>query len=324
MLKMMKKAIKGMLPYEYRMLHLLNKQMQLQRKNSAMDEGELHDRLIAWFKDETGEGLCLDNPVTFNQKTQWLKLNDSTPLKGRLADKYLVREYISEAIGERHLVPLLGVYEAAEEVDFDALPGRFVLKATHGSGWNLIVKDKAKLNKRIAQKIMRKWLKLDFSLMNGFELHYRYCEPRIVAEEYLDDIASGSVDDYKAYCFNGGDPIICVCRNRFSRNGIETAYYNRNWDKLDIRDAGHESIDCDRPPHLEEMVRLSERLAEGFPFVRVDWYESSRGLLFGELTFTSSSGTEDLEPPEWNVELGNRIDLSRISQHAENCSDGER
>ena len=282
------------------------------RKNRDMPAGELVEALGEWFLSETGEVLDLHSPKTFNQKTQWLKVNDSTKIKGQLADKYLVRQYIEKEIGADYLVPLLGVYDSVDDIDFDELPDRFVLKATHGSGWNIVVSDKAGLSVSETKWKLKKWLDMDFAYLHGYELHYNYCQPRIIAEEYLDDLSSGSVDDYKVYCFNNGEPIVCVCRDRFSDAGIRTSYYDKNWEKLPIRDVGERTFKCERPPHLDEMIRMSELLARDFAFVRVDWYESTHGLLFGEMTFTSSSGTENFDPPEWNIELGKRIDLSVV------------
>lgn len=281
------------------------------RKNKDLSERELVDALGEWFLSETGEMLDLHSPKTFNQKTQWLKMYDSTKTKGQLADKYLVRQFIEEKIGAEYLVPLLGVYDSVDDIDFDTFPNRFVLKATHGSGWNIVVPDKAKLSISETKWKLKKWLCMDFSYLHGFEMHYRYCTPRIIAEEYLDDVAYGSVDDYKVFCFNNGEPIVLVCRDRHSNDGIKTAYYDTNWNKL-FKDAHYETCDFERPPHLDEMIQLSRNLAQGFAFVRVDWYESMRGLLFGEMTFTAASGTENLDPPEWNRIMGDRIDLSKI------------
>lgn len=282
------------------------------KRNRNLSDDELVDALREWFHAETGELLDLHAPKTFNQKTQWLKVYDSTKTKGQLADKYLVRQFIEDKIGAEYLVPLLGVYESVDDIDFDALPNRFVLKATHGSGWNIVVPDKSELSISDTKWKLKKWLEMDFSYLHGFELHYRYCQPRIIAEEYLDDLSSGSVDDYKVYCFNNGEPIVLVCKDRYSDGGMRTAYYDASWNKL-FRDACEETCDFKRPPHLDEMIRLSEQLAQGFAFVRVDWYESTCGLLFGEMTFTSGSGTENLDPPEWNRTMGDRIDLNQIA-----------
>lgn len=281
-------------------------------RNKYLCERNVEDAISKWFKKCTGEQYRRDQPVTFNQKTQWMKVNDSTPLKGRLADKYLVREYVSEIIGSEYLIPLLGVYDSVEEINFHELPERCVIKATHGSSWNIVVSPSSAVGWRSIRRKLQHWLKTDFSLMNGFEFHYRYCTPRIIIEEYQKDYASDSLDDYKVYCFNNGSPVVCVCKDRFSERGVSTAYYDREWSRLPITDVGEGTFDCPRPPHLKEMVEMSERLAESFAFVRVDWYETTEGLKFGEMTFTSASGRENFDPPEWNIELGKRIDLSMV------------
>ncbi|MCD8127632.1 MAG: hypothetical protein LUD82_09395 [Clostridiales bacterium] len=146
--------------------------------------------------------MNLEHPRTHTEKIQWLKLYDSTPLKGELSDKYLVRDYVREKIGKEYLVPLLGAWDRAEDIPFDELPERFALKATHGSSWNIIVHDKSKLDVVNAKRKLNKWLRTDFAFYDGLEMHYRYTKPRIVAEAYMEN-TGGDIDDYKAFCFDG-------------------------------------------------------------------------------------------------------------------------
>lgn len=257
----------------------------------------------------TGEKLELHNPKTFNQKIQWMKLYDSSYEKGRLADKYLVRGYVTERIGDQYLVPLLGVWDDPDDIDFDKLPDRFVLKVTHGCGWNVIVRDKSKLNVAATRERLRSWLETDWAWAGGLELHYHYCEPRIIAEQYLENDGDGSLVDYKVHVFNAGDPIVLVCRDRAEGRLPKKSYYDASWSRVDLYEGGSESFECPRPPHLEEMLRNSRDLARGFRFVRVDWYEVGGQLYFGEMTFTPANGVKRFVPPEWNLEFGRRIDL---------------
>lgn len=280
-----------------------------QRRESSLREEDYPPRLAAWFEGCVGESLSLDDPQTFNQKIQWMKLNGSTPERGRLADKYLVREFVLSKIGDGYLVPLLGVWSDPDDIDFDNLPDRFVLKATHGCGWNIIVRDKSKLNVHRARRDLRRWLGLDFAYCtDGFELHYTYCEPRVIAEEFL-DTGGLSLVDYKVHMFNDGEPIILVCADRVAGQLPKKAYYTPDWEQLPLREGDSELFDCPRPSCLKEMMELSRVLAEGFSFVRVDWYVVNGKLYFGEMTFTPASGTKHFVPGEWNYEFGRRIKL---------------
>ena len=155
---------------------------------SKTTEAQYKDTIENLYLFIEGRKLDLAHPVTFNEKIQWLKLYDSSELKTRLADKFLVRKWIAEKIGEQYLVPIIGVYDCVEDINFDTLPNRFVLKANHGSGWNIIVKDKDKANIDEIKDQLKKWLSTNFAFREGFELHYRDIKPRIIAEEYIDEL----------------------------------------------------------------------------------------------------------------------------------------
>lgn len=285
---------------------------RMNAKLKAMTDGERERALIKWFESTTGERFEKSRPETFNQKIQWLKLYDSTPIKGRLADKYLVREFVEDRIGEGYLVPLIAVYDDPMEISLEGLPQRFALKATHGSGWNVIVEDKAAIDWDEAMAKVRSWMKMDFAFTGGFELHYQYCEPRIVVEEYLDGFSDGSLIDYKVHVFNAGEPIILVCSDRSACGEPKKAYYDSDWNKLPLMEGGCETFDCSKPSRLNEMLSFSAQLAKDFAMVRVDWYEVSGRLYFGEMTFTPANGIKAFIPSEWNYEFGRRIDLSAL------------
>lgn len=305
-----KKAIKQRLPYKLAAYHDKRHCYRQYRRRKKMSPSKYPDELAMWLRQRTGEELNLENPKSFNQKVQWLKLYDSTPLKGSLADKYLVRKHVAQMIGEEYLVPLLGVWNSADEISFDILPGKFALKATHGSAWNIIVDNKAELDIDAAKATLSEWLGLDYSFWHSLELHYQYCEPRIIAEQYLDGFATGDLIDYKIHMFNAGDPIILVCRDRAGQEHPRKAYYDVAWNKLDLLEDGSDSFTVQKPKHLNTMLEYSSFLAEGFPLVRVDWYEVNGRLYFGELTFTPAGGGKKFLPKEWNNEFGRRIDLT--------------
>ena len=264
--------------------------------------------LSCWFESRMGERLDLDNPRTLNQKIQWLKLYDSTKLKGYCADKYLVRNWISERIGDLNLVPLLGVWQDPDEIDFDLLPTRFVLKATHGSGWNVIVTDKDRLHQSAARNRLKKWLDLNYAFWHtGLELHYQYCQPRIICEEYLDFQHHGPID-YRFFCSYG--EVFSVWEDV----GSGTLEHKRNiytpeWNLQDVCATWPRFESYGKPEMLDKMIQYSSILSRDFSFVRVDFYEYQRNVFFGEMTFTPMSGLAKFEPTAYDAYLGDFIKL---------------
>lgn len=263
--------------------------------------------LKKWFKAQTGEELDLENPKTFSEKIQWLKLYDSTKEKADLSDKYLVREWVKEKIGEEYLVPLLGVWSSFDEIDFDALPKQFVLKTNHSSSWNIIVKDKAKLDLSDAKRKLNRWMKMDYTFCCGLQLHYKLIERRIIAEKYLEN--KDGLDDYKFLCFDGKPYYIWKDVGRFGEQHYRT-FYDLDWN---CQDFGYQYPILDesdkKPECLEEMVRLATILCQGFPHVRVDFYEVDGHVYFGEMTFTCCSGIDRFDPIEMDLKMGELIKL---------------
>lgn len=259
-----------------------------------------------WYTRMTGKKIDIDNPVTYNEKMQWQKLYDSTRQKAVLSDKYAVRQFVAEKIGEEYLVPLLGVYKSFDEIDFDTLPNQFVLKANHASGWNIIVKDKARFNKKDAAAKFKKWMGRDFSFSFGFQFHYKYIERRIVCEKYLENI--DGLDDYKFLCFNGKVHYIWKDMGRY--NGHCRNLYDTSWNLLPVK-YGYPNTDYPvaPPENLQKMIEIAEVLSAGFPQLRVDLYEVDGRIYFGELTFTSTSGTKQFEPDDWDRKLGELFEV---------------
>ena len=264
--------------------------------------------LKEWFHYTTGEKLSLEDPKTYNEKIQWLKLYDSTPLKTQLSDKYRVREWVKEKIGEEYLIPLLGVWDRFEEIDFDALPDKFVLKANHGCGWNIIVTDKAKFNKEEAKEKFDLWMNTNFAYSVGLELQYMNIEPKIIAEEYIENFDE-DITDYKVFCFGGKADSIMMLTER--KKGLKMSFYDLDWNQLPFTYSYPRNNELmPKPENLEQLVQLSETLAEGFAHVRVDFYIMNDGQIkFGEMTFTSGSGTCVWNPPEQNYIYGEKINL---------------
>jgi hypothetical protein len=268
--------------------------------------------LCDWYHEATCQILDLEHPRTYNEKIQWLKLYDTTPLKTQLSDKYLVRKWVAEKIGENYLIPFVGrgAWNTFDEIDFNTLPDQFVLKANHGCGWNIIVKNKSKFNKIASKEKFDVWMNSNFAYCTGLELQYRDIKPMIIAEQYLED-ETGGLADYKFYCFEGKPYCVEYFINRFGKGGYKAIMYNLDWKPAGWTvDAHHEpGVVTRKPKNFDEMLEIANTLCTGFHHVRIDFYRVNGQIYFGEMTFTSASGLEHFEPKEWNLKLGNMIKL---------------
>ncbi len=240
-----------------------------------------------YYFDTFGRYPDLENPQTFNEKMQWLKLNYRKPIMSQCADKYKVRDYLIKKGYSEILNEIIGVYDEVDEIDLEKLPDMFVLKATHGSGWILIVKDKTTIDWIAWKLVMKSWLKQNFYYY-GREWAYKDIKPRIVCEKFLED-SKGELLDYKFHCFNGEPKFIQVDKDRFISH--KRNLYDLNWELLDMKliyDNSEKNID--KPKQLIEMIKMSRELSKDFPYLRVDFYEVDGKIYFGELTFYSESG----------------------------------
>lgn len=274
--------------------------------------------LSDWYNKVTGgEQLNLISPKTFNEKIQWSKLYDSTPIKTRLADKYLVRDWVAEKIGEKYLIPLLGVWDRFDDIDIESLPERFVLKCNHGCGYNIIVKDKSSWDVADSKKKINVWMAEDFAYRNGFELHYSAIPRKIIAEAFIENETSGGdLYDYKLWCFNGKVEYIQLFSERFL-GGVKAAFYDRNWVKQSFTYGRPlDEKDNPKPDNLNKMIELSEKLAAEFNHVRVDFYRMDDGkLYFGEMTFSPTSGCAKWQPREMDLKLGQMMPLPERNEN---------
>jgi len=243
------------------------------------------------------------NPKTFNEKINWRKLYDHNPLYTKLSDKYAVREYIAEKIGEEYLVPLLGVWNNVNEIDFDKLPSKFVLKCTHDSGSIVICKDKGDFDTEKAKKKLNICQKKNF-YWQAREWQYKDMEPKIIAEKYLVDESSIELKDYKIFCFGGKPEFIQVDFNRF--NGHKRNLYDTDWNFCDfeIKYPSNKNIKIKKPSQLENMLHLAEILSKEHSHVRVDFYIAENRIYFGELTFTHGGGFEKFKPSQYDRKIG--------------------
>lgn len=255
-----------------------------------------------------GKKLNLKNPVTYNEKLNWLKIHDRNPLYTKLVDKYEVRQFISKTIGTQYLVPLLGVWNNAMIIDFSALPERFVLKCTHDSGSKVICADKKALDLAAVRQKLNKALKEDcYSRFR--EWSYKNVPPRIIAEQYIEDHASGQLMDYRFFCFNGQEKLIMVEYDRMS--GHKRNLYTPDWQYIDA--SVNYPTDAARltapPKTLNLMIRLARVLSKGMPHVRVDFYSVNDQVFFGELTFFHAAGFAKFMPESLNHEMGSWLKL---------------
>lgn len=236
----------------------------------------------------------IDSPSTFNEWIQHFKVSmteEELALKTRLSDKYAVREWIASKIGTKHLIPLVGgPWKRGEDIDFDALPEKFVLKANHGSGMNLVVKDKSKLDKEMAVRECNKWINTLFGWL-GIEAYF-HIPKCIIAEEYIEQ-SNGDLMDYKIHCFHGRPRIIQIIWERdFQSHTAKEAFFDMDWKRGSLMYHTYEQYEeaPARPKRLNEMVNIAEKLSSGFQYVRVDLYDVNDKIYFGEMTFTPGNG----------------------------------
>lgn len=258
-----------------------------------------------------GRRLGLINPTTFTEKLQWLKLYNRKPEYTTMVDKYAVKKYVADIIGEEYIIPTIGVWDRPEEIDWSVLPEQFVLKTTQGGGGEgvVICKDKAKFNKEEA--IDRLNLSLKFDIYRLYrEWPYKNVPRRVIAEKYLaPDTGRQDLIDYKIYCFSGQPKLIMVADGRYSGDK-RFAYYDTDWNDVDIVwGAPRPDMGFEEPSQLQLMLKLAARLSKDLPHVRIDLYCINEKVMFGEITFFDSSGLERITPTEMDVYLGSLIEL---------------
>ena len=255
------------------------------------------------------KNLDLINPQTFNEKIQWLKINDRKEIYTKMVDKYEVKNYVADVIGKEYIIPTIGIYNKLSDIDLSKLPDKFVMKCTHDSGGLIICKDKKQLNFNKEKKKIAKSLKRNF-YYSGREWPYKNVKPRIIIEKYMCTKEQKELIDYKFFCFNGNPKIILVCSERFSSNNMCETWFDDKWNFLDIIESSHR-VDktIKKPINLSKMMEFSKKLSKDIPFVRVDFYEINGKTYFGELTFFPASGFERFEPKEWDYKLGEMLKL---------------
>ena len=267
------------------------------------------DFLKRMYRICMGRELDLDNPLTYTEKLQWLKLYDHRPEYTAMVDKYAVKQYVAEKIGAEYVIPLLGVWERAEDIDFDALPQQFVLKTTHDSGSYVVCKDKSQLDIPAARKRMAKFLKRKY-YGNNREWPYKNVKPRIIAEAYMEDSRYGELRDYKFFTFGGEPKVLYIAQGRGRGEPTVADFFDMDFNHLPFTiDHDMAPVPPEKPECFEEMKRLAAVLSEGTPQLRVDFYEVDGRVYFGEMTFFHCSGMEGFQPEEWGRIFGDWVQL---------------
>lgn len=280
-------------------------------RRKQMNTGKIKKIIEQDYYSRINERIDWENPKKYTEKMQWKKLHSQDDRRTKYSDKILVRKYVKDVIGEEYLIPLLGEWESFGEIDFYRLPNSFVLKTNHGSGTNIIVKDKNKFDKKTARILVNGWMKTDFGYSHGFELHYSDITRRIFAEQYI-DTKGKDLQDYKFLCFDGKAYYCWVDADRHGdhrRNVYDLDWNLQPWGQV----KKNTENDVPKPENFELMITLAEKLATGFSHVRVDLYNVDGKIYFGEMTFTNGSGYDLIYPREYDYILGDLWKNYRIS-----------
>jgi len=268
------------------------------------------------YRKKTGERLNLNNPLKFNEKLQWLKLNYRNPILMRMADKYEAKKVVRERLGSDRSVPTAAIFDSPDQIRLDDLPDALALKATHGSGWNIISRDKSELDEDEVQSYFRFWLGKSYYRYSK-EWAYKYVRPRVICEPLLKDEHGDLPLDYKIFCFGGQARFVQVDFDRFTNH--TRSFYDLDWNKLDFS-FGYPMSDkkVSRPVPLEKMVKMAEKIASGLPFLRVDFFVHQDHPYVGELTFYPENGLGKFTDEAWNLKLGDLLTLPSASESLNN------
>ncbi|MBR3019801.1 MAG: glycosyl transferase [Clostridia bacterium] len=257
-----------------------------------------------------GKELNLDHPETYTEKLQWLKLHDRRPEYTMMQDKYAIRDYIKKTIGEEYLIPLLGVWDRAEDIDFDNLPNEFVIKCNHDCASVSICRDKKKYDQEAARKKLKACLEKDYYL-EGREWAYKDIKRKIIAEKYMHNGDEKVLSDYKFFCFSGKARMVLVASGEAHSSERRLVFYDTDYHYLPIQrgDTPEPESKSEKPDGFDQLIPLAEKLAGNIPFIRVDFYLVEGHPYFGEIAFYPSGGFAAFKPDEWERKIGSWIKL---------------
>ena len=271
------------------------------------------DRLVMQIDNlrTYGRFLNLNNPKFYGEKIQWIKACGNLERFTSLVDKYLVRDFVKEKIGEEYLPRIISIYDDVNEINYKVLPDKFVLKMNDGSDKNIVCKDKAQLDIEETNKTLRKLFNEDYYKYTK-EPQYKNIKKKIICEEYLED-KNGELIEYGLHCFSGKAQLIEIHTGRY--NDYREDYYDSNWTRLSLGGKAKSSLkNVEKPVFLDKLIKLSEKLASGFEYIRVDFNAVDEKLYFSELTFTPSNGTDKFKPIEEDLRLAKLIDLKKYNK----------
>lgn len=270
------------------------------------------DYLKLLYRLTTGSSLNLEDPVTFGEKLQWLKIYYRKPIMTQMVDKHEAKNYVAKIIGDKYVTKTYGVWNSFDEINFNDLPNQFVLKTTHDQGGIVVVSDKHELNKDLARAKLTKHLKTKHYYLTR-EWPYKNVKPKIIAEQLLIDNENNYLIDYKFLCFDG-DPKIMYIKHK-DNLGYCFDFFDMDFNRLDITDAGYPNSDLkiEKPSNWESMVSLAKKLSKDWPHIRVDFYSVNSQIYFGELTFFTRGGIYPYTPNKWNYILGEWINLEKLN-----------
>ena len=267
----------------------------------------------------TRKKINLNNPRNFNEKLQWLKLNDRNKKYTKMVDKYEAKKYVSKQIGEKYIIPTLGVWSTFDDINFNDLPKQFVLKCTHDSGGLVICQDKNKLDKKKARKKINKCLKRNFYYV-GREWVYKDVKPRIIAESYMSDNKNDDVaglTDYKFFCFNGKVKFLYISKNLTNHKNARISFVTPEWKRAPFIRKDYLPYEQlpKKPKKFNQMIEIAEKLSKNIDFLRVDLYEINNEIYFSELTFFPCNGLFSFDPEIWNEKIGDMLILNKLNRN---------
>lgn len=286
--------------------------MKLFRKLSRLIPDRIYLQIV-YFK-HFRRFINFNNPKTFNEKIQWLKLNYRNEEYTKLVDKYRVKQYITKLIGEEYVIPTLGVWNNVDDIDFKSLPEKFVLKCNNDSGGIVICKNKKDFDEAKAKSFLKERLKNN-GYWYGREWPYKNVKPCIIAEKYMEDSISKDIKDYKFFCFNGSMEFFDIDIDRFIEHRAN--YYDRNGNFLPFgKTYCHPDYTkkIEMPKNLDKMIELAETISHNTVLSRIDFYEIDGQVYFGEITFYPGSGFSPFTDEKWDYKLGDMIDLPNIKK----------
>lgn len=265
-----------------------------------------------YYEYYSGDPLNYDDPRDFNQKISWYKVFFRPKILNQMVDKYHVKSYVANIVGNHILNDTLGVYGKVSEIDFNALPNQFVIKGVHGFHFNLIVKDKKQLNLFKAKMLLHKWMRKNQYYRGGMEWAYKDVKPLLLAEKYLEEMGKEIINDYKFFCFDGKPKFVQVDLERGTNN--YRCYYDMQWVKQEFYTEKNPFYPgkVDRPSNFEEMKEVATMLSQNLPFVRIDLYSIEGKTIFGEMTFYPTDARKKFLPEEYNEIIGDLFVLPKI------------